>query len=125
MSRTWGGWLVSAARWERPWCGRNGRVRRMRYGGRGAGERAALFQEGRPSFLKKRSKRLLTPLSRTVQDRSAAAESKVFWFFFSKKNCLLSATWVSLSAIGIGSPIRADQETPEVRRTAPPRLPAS
>ncbi len=44
-------------------------------------------RKARPSFLKKRSKRLLFRLSRTVQ-QTGTQETKVFWFFFSKKNCL-------------------------------------
>ena len=46
-----------------------------------------LPMKARPSFLKKKSKRRLSLLSRRFLQR-AAAEIKVFWFFFSKKNCL-------------------------------------
>jgi hypothetical protein len=60
------------------------------YGGRtiaaGGGGRnpwaAAAREEGRPSFLQKRSKKRFSVLSRTQR-------TKVFWFFFSKKNCFL------------------------------------
>jgi hypothetical protein len=46
-------------------------------------------EEGRSSFLKKRSKKLLSVQVRTevaVSDRGEGAGVKVFWFFFSKKN---------------------------------------
>jgi hypothetical protein len=48
--------------------------------------------EGRSSFLKKRSKRLLRFQGFVPQERSATASDKVFWFFSSEKNALLSAT---------------------------------
>jgi len=41
----------------------------------------------RPSFLKKRSKKLL--FLRIGHDRCHTEDIKVFWFFFSKKNFLL------------------------------------
>jgi hypothetical protein len=41
-----------------------------------------------PSFLKKRSKKLLTLGIRLAG--SARKEAKVFWFFFSKKNAFLN-----------------------------------
>ena len=44
-------------------------------------------KEGRPSFLKKSSKKLLDGC-RGINRRRATAESNVFWCFFSKKNCL-------------------------------------
>jgi hypothetical protein len=47
----------------------------------------------RSSFLKKRSKKLLAvglSLSSGVRHRS-----KVFWFFFSKKNCLPYFLWAA------------------------------
>jgi hypothetical protein len=47
-----------------------------------------------PSFLKKRSKRLLSLRSLMdtglALDRGRRGELKVFWFFFSKKNAFLS-----------------------------------
>jgi hypothetical protein len=47
----------------------------------------------RSSFLKKRSKRLLFlvmyQLSGHDPDVAAGGKIKVFWFFFSKKNCFL------------------------------------
>jgi hypothetical protein len=43
-------------------------------------------KEERPSFLKKRSKRLL--VSGVASPEEAAQDTKVFWFFFSKKNIL-------------------------------------
>ncbi len=45
------------------------------------------MKKGRSSFLKKRSKRLLT-LGRSLWRPNALQETKVFWFFFSKKNIL-------------------------------------
>jgi hypothetical protein len=49
-------------------------------------------KEGRRSFLKKRTKRLLlsppVPLSGPIPDLCASAEAKVFWFFSSEKNTL-------------------------------------
>jgi hypothetical protein len=41
--------------------------------------------EGRSSFLKKRTKKLLLPLSRVPPEESATALAKVFCFFFTKK----------------------------------------
>jgi hypothetical protein len=38
--------------------------------------------------LKKRSKKLLSVLSRTFPESTATADAKVFWFFFAKKNIL-------------------------------------
>ncbi len=50
---------------------------------------AALGKQARPSFLKKRSKRLLSLLSRRFLQR-APKGTKVFWFFFQKRTaCLL------------------------------------
>ncbi len=50
------------------------------------------MKKARPSFLKKRSKRLLFPRNSPsachARQRAASAELKVFWFFFSKKNIL-------------------------------------
>jgi hypothetical protein len=46
--------------------------------------------QARSSFSRKRSKKLLSVLSRTYPDRSATALVKAFWSFFSKKDCLLS-----------------------------------
>jgi hypothetical protein len=40
----------------------------------------------RPSFLKKRSKRL-SFVGEDLSPEEGASRSKVFWFFFSKKNC--------------------------------------
>jgi len=49
-----------------------------------------LFEsKARSSFLKKRSKKLLSVWLRPFR-RGTAQDSKVFWFFFSKKNCFLS-----------------------------------
>jgi hypothetical protein len=49
-------------------------------------------KEGRPSFLKKRSKRLLFLRQRIDPghglDRAASGEADVFWFFSSEKNSL-------------------------------------
>ena len=55
----------------------------------GDGVCVAMHQDAKPSFLKKRSKKLLFP-GHPSADRSATAGPKVFWFFFSKKNCLLA-----------------------------------
>jgi hypothetical protein len=56
-------------------------------------------QQASTSFLKKRSKRLLSPaashaspLSGHVPDRRTRAEAKVFWFFSSEKNKLPSVS---------------------------------
>jgi hypothetical protein len=50
------------------------------------------LSQGRPSFLKKRSKRLLLLRQLHVAghglDRGSGAEAKVFWFFSSEKNTL-------------------------------------
>jgi hypothetical protein len=48
--------------------------------------RAGCKSEGSSSFLKKRTKKLL---SVPAPVRHYPKQSKVFWFFFSKKNCLL------------------------------------
>jgi hypothetical protein len=40
------------------------------------------------SFLKKRSKKLLDPLASAFPEARPKG-TKVFWFFFSKKNCFL------------------------------------
>jgi len=45
-------------------------------------------KEGRTSFLKKRSKKLL--IMGTCQTQRARKSPKVFWFFFSKKNRFLA-----------------------------------
>ncbi len=45
-------------------------------------------KKARPSFSRKRSKKLLSWLSRTFP-QTGTQEIKVFWFFFSKKNCFL------------------------------------
>jgi hypothetical protein len=54
----------------------------------------ATNKKGRPSFLKKRSKKLLClrwrQLSGHGRDLGSGAESKVFWFFSSEKNILAS-----------------------------------
>jgi hypothetical protein len=50
-------------------------------------------KKGRTSFLKKRSKKLLlftTPDKRSPRAVLSGAQAKVFWFFFSKKNCFLT-----------------------------------
>jgi hypothetical protein len=49
----------------------------------------ASLSEEKSSFLKKRSKKLL-PIRLRTPRRASAQDSKVFWFFFSKKNCFLS-----------------------------------
>ncbi len=52
------------------------------------------LKEARPSFSRKRSKKLLRALSRTVEtmrfNNAHPTETKVFWSFFSKKDCLPS-----------------------------------
>jgi hypothetical protein len=46
--------------------------------------------QGSRSFLKKRTKKLLIDLVRACRDRRVSQRTKVFWFFFSKKNCFLA-----------------------------------
>jgi hypothetical protein len=46
-------------------------------------------KEGSISFLKKRNKKLLFVGLRVGHDQCAPKRVKVFWFFFSKKNCFL------------------------------------
>jgi hypothetical protein len=46
-------------------------------------------KQGSISFLKKRNKKLLSVGLRVRQDRYVPKREKVFWFFFSKKNCFL------------------------------------
>ena len=46
-------------------------------------------EEGRSSFLKKRSKRLLPIQVLVPPERAATAQKKVFWFFSSEKNIFL------------------------------------
>jgi hypothetical protein len=48
-----------------------------------------MLGEGRPSFSRKRSKKLLFALSRTLR-QARAKQAKVFWFFSSEKNGLLT-----------------------------------
>jgi hypothetical protein len=50
---------------------------------------AELVAEARSSFLKKRSKKLLSIWLRPLR-KSSAKDSRVFWFFFSKKNRFLA-----------------------------------
>ena len=57
------------------------------------------WKEARPSFLKKRSKKLFNGCREFVR-RRATAESKVFWSV-SKKDCLLSAGDASAHAFGL------------------------
>jgi hypothetical protein len=51
-------------------------------------------KEGSSSFLKKRTKKLLfvapRPTAATREPPFWDARAKVFWFFFSKKNCFLA-----------------------------------
>jgi hypothetical protein len=47
-------------------------------------------KEGSSSFLKKRTKKLLFVCLRQHDNRHAPKGTKVFWFFFSKKNCFLA-----------------------------------
>jgi hypothetical protein len=54
--------------------------------------------EGSSSFLKKRTKKLLLVVFRGRHDRHALHRTKVFCFFFSKKNCLLAGLTVNLQA---------------------------
>jgi hypothetical protein len=54
--------------------------------------------KGRTSFLKKRSKKLLQIRLRPLRI-SSAQDSKVFWFFFSKKNCLNFGGWPALGVL--------------------------
>ena len=63
-----------------------------------AGGKAA--SEARPSFLKKRSKRLLALLSRSFPQR-ALKGTKFFRFFFSKKNRLLLLSRFNIQAINM------------------------
>jgi hypothetical protein len=52
--------------------------------------RARQGQEGSSSFLKKRTKKLLLISRRAEFEwRRGTQQTKVFWFFFSKKNCFL------------------------------------
>ena len=53
------------------------------------GGRRLLRPKERPSFLKKRSKKLL--FLKTCALTENRQDAKVFWFFFSKKNALLLA----------------------------------
>jgi hypothetical protein len=46
-------------------------------------------KEGRSSFLKKRSKRLLQVLSRPSQAAPTPEFAKVYWFFSTEKNAFL------------------------------------
>jgi hypothetical protein len=55
---------------------------------------SALAKQGSISFLKKRNKKLLLIARRirsTLASEMPPKQIKVFWFFFSKKNCLLRA----------------------------------
>jgi hypothetical protein len=54
-----------------------------------SGEAARSVRGGRPSFLKKRSKKLLVILAAAVPGKIERQFVKVFWFFFSKKNRFL------------------------------------
>jgi hypothetical protein len=58
------------------------------------GPAAAKGKEGSISFLKKRNKKLLLIIRRVRNDLHASKRTKVFWFFFSKKNCFLPAVVV-------------------------------
>jgi hypothetical protein len=68
--------------------------------------------QGRTSFLKKRSKKLL-PIASTIRAKMAnrvlPREVKVFWFFFSKKNCFLPYAIVGITKL-------APSFTPEGQR---------
>jgi hypothetical protein len=55
-------------------------------------------REGSSSFLKKRTKKLLLVGFRGRHDRHALHRTKVFWFFFSKKNCFLAGLTANLQA---------------------------
>jgi hypothetical protein len=48
-------------------------------------------KEGSSSFLKKEPKKLLLFGMRTELALRASQQTKVFWFFFSKKNCFLAS----------------------------------
>jgi hypothetical protein len=53
-------------------------------------------KEGSSSFLKKRTKKRLSIASGLVQPAGAGGclkQTKVFWYFFSQKNCFLTV-WV-------------------------------
>jgi hypothetical protein len=53
------------------------------------------MKEGSSSFLKKRTKKLLSVWRADHSPNAfdgAVKQSKVFWFFFSKKNCFLPST---------------------------------
>jgi hypothetical protein len=52
-------------------------------------EAKASMQEGSSSFLKKRTKKLLLSSVRCGRAHRVTNIVKVFWFFFSKKNCFL------------------------------------
>ena len=51
-------------------------------------------EKGRTSFLKKRSKKLLL-LRLGVCGKLRAKKTKVFWFFFSKKNCFFLTVFIT------------------------------
>jgi hypothetical protein len=58
----------------------------------GRGGETIGWQKERPCFLKKRSKKLLSIWAGGIRGYTAQEErAKVFWFFFSKKNALLSS----------------------------------
>ncbi len=46
------------------------------------------MKQGKAFFFKKKKQKTSAPC-RVFTGQRATAESKVFWFFFSKKNCLL------------------------------------
>ncbi len=51
-----------------------------------------MVSKARPSFSRKRSKKLLFGLSRIHLEGSASALAKAFWSFFSKKDYLLTTS---------------------------------
>jgi hypothetical protein len=61
---------------------------------RGCGETGTSAQQGSRSVLKKSTKKLLTARATSLPPwqppSGVAREIKVFWFFFSKKNCFLA-----------------------------------
>jgi hypothetical protein len=111
------GWRAGADPCHRACGQRGGRARAACLGGRAD---AGLVQgEERRSFLKKRTKKLLsTALAHdpTRSEPGAPQGPKVFWFFFSKKNVFPAATRQSATAPESASRSRAAAPVPH-RRT--------
>ena len=81
-----------------------------------------VMQEGRSSFLKKRSKRLLQLEVSVPPDRTATAPAKVLWFFSSEKNTSLfqpgrAATWAMALCLA-GCKVGPNYQRPAVEAPA-------